>query len=128
MGTLPRRFATLCMVVALLAMSALAKRLPPVPVPPVMSGGISYSAGGHGRDQYVIAADTSSGNELWRIKVFHNYIRPWLEEDVQWVFITDLKLVDHSILVRDEKSRCYSVDLSSRHVKKKKCGDELPQR
>ncbi len=115
-------------VLAFLSASALAKRLPPNPVPPVISGGIRYSAGGNGRDQYLIAADASRGDELWRIKVFHNHIKPWWEEDVQWVFITDLKLVDHSILVRDEKSRCYWVDLTSRHVKRNECGDEFPQR
>ncbi len=123
-----RKYVAVLVVLAFFSASALAKRLPPQPVPPVVSGGIRYSAGGHGRDQYVVAADAASGKELWRIKVFHNRIKPWLEEDVQWVYITDLKLVDHSILVRDEKSRCYSVDLKSKHVKRRECGAGLPQR
>ena len=77
-----------CFVLAFLAVSALAKRLSPKPVTPVISGGIRYSAEGHGRDQYVVAADASTGNVLWRVKVFHTYIKPWWEEDVQWVYIT----------------------------------------
>jgi hypothetical protein len=106
---------------ALFATSVIAKRVPPKPVTPVVSGGIRYSAEGDGRDQYVIAEDASSGEQMWRIKVFHNRIKSWIEEDVQWVFITDLKLIDSSLIVRDERSRCYAVNLTKRHVKKRTC-------
>jgi hypothetical protein len=90
-----------CVVLAFLAVSAQAIRVPPKPVTPVISGGIRYSAEGNGRDQYVVAADASSGNVLWRVKVFHTHINFPVEEDVQWVFITDLKIVGNSLLVRD---------------------------
>jgi hypothetical protein len=55
--------------------------------------------------------------------VFHNRIKFWIEEDVQWVFITDLKLVDNSLVVRDERSRCYSIGLTRKHIKKLGCGN-----
>ena len=87
--------------------------------------GIRYSAEGHGRDQYVVAADASTGNVLWRVKVFHTYIKPWWEEDVQWISLSDLKIADNSLFVRDEKSRCYSVDLTRKHVKKQQCGSHF---
>lgn len=99
--------------------------MPPKPVAPVVSGGIRYSAEGDGRDQYVAAADASSGNVLWRVKVFHTHIKFWVEEDVQWVFITNLKLVGNSLFVRDEMSRCYSVVLTKRHVKRQQCGEQF---
>jgi hypothetical protein len=99
----------------------------PRPVSPVILDGISYSADGDGRDQYVVAADALSGIELWKVKVFHNNIKFWIEEDVQWVFITNLKLANNSLFVRDEKARCYSIDLKRRHARKQKCGGLFPQ-
>ena len=53
-------------------------------------------------------------------------IKPWLEEDVQWVFISDLKLDEDSLLVRDEKNRCYSIQLNTRRVRKTQCGSTFP--
>jgi hypothetical protein len=115
---------TLFVVVATITMftaSAVGKRVPPKPVTPVVSDSTQYSADGDGRDQYVVATDLSSGNVLWRAKVFHNQIKPWIEEDNQWVFLTDLKVVGSSLFVKDEKKRCYSVGLKTRHVTKKTC-------
>ena len=120
--TIIRQQAVLTFAVLLLfATQAVAKRIPPKPVAPVVSNGIKYTAEGDGRDQYVVAADASSGNVLWRVKVFHNHIKFWMEEDVQWVYITDLKLGNDSLLVRDERSRCYSVDLTKRRARKCDC-------
>ena len=120
-----RRFSfTFGVPVPLIAI-AFAKRMPPKPVAPVVSDGVRYSAGGDGRDQYLVAQDAPTGNEMWRVKVFHNRIKFWVEEDVQWVFITDLKLADNSLLVRDEASRCYSIDLRRRRVKKQPCSSLL---
>jgi len=110
-----------CILLAVFFVPGLAKRLAPKPVAPVISGGIRYSAGGNGTDQYVVATDLASGHELWRVKVFHVHIDPWMERDVQDVFITDLKLVDNTLFVRDEKSRCYSIDLAGRQVRKRQC-------
>jgi hypothetical protein len=97
--------------ILLFTASAVAKRNPPKPVPPVISGGIRYSAEGDARDQYVVATDMASGNQLWKVKVFHNRIKPWMEVDVQWVVITDLKLVDNALLVKDERSRSIPLTL-----------------
>jgi len=61
------------------------------------------------------------GQVQWKVKVLHNHIKFWVEEDVQWVYITNLKLANNSLLVRDERSRCYSVDLTKNNVKKQPC-------
>ena len=74
-----------------------------------------------GRDQYVVATNVVTGQELWRVRVFHTHIKFWIEEDVQWVFITDLKLVDNSLFVRDGKARCYAVDVKGHRVRKALC-------
>ena len=104
-----------------------AKRVPPKDVPPVVVNGVRYSANGDGKDSYVVATDVSSGKELWRVKVFHTRIKFWKgEEDNQWVFISDLKSAGNSLLVRDEKNRCCSIDLNSKHVRKAQCDGVFP--
>lgn len=99
------------------------KRVPPKPVTPVVYAGVRYSApNDNGTTAYVLAADAETGKELWRATIFRSTIKPYIEEDVQWVFITELKLDDNSLLVRDEKSRCYRLDLATRRSKRHKCG------
>jgi hypothetical protein len=58
--------------------------------------------------------------------MFHTRIKLWREEDNQWLFISDMKLTGNSLLVRDEKNRCYSISLNSRRVKKDPCGNAFP--
>ncbi len=100
-----------------------AKRVAATPVAPVVQGSVRYSSDGDGRDQYVVAADAQRGNVLWRVKIFHNSIDPEREEDVQWVFIRELKVVKGMLFVKDEKSRCYVLDLQTRTVKDAPCAD-----
>ena len=96
-----------------------AKRAAPKPVAPVIQNGVRYSApNDNGTIGHVVASDVRSGKTLWDIKIFQVEIEPKLEEDVQWVFITDLRLVGNSLRVRNEKSRCYNLDLTTKKVKK----------
>jgi hypothetical protein len=120
-----RRFLTASLYLTLFAVCAVAKRVPPKPVAPVVSDGIEYWADCDGRDAYVVATDIGSGKVLWKVKVFHNRIKFWIEEDVQWVYITNLKLTGQSLLVRDEKSRCYSIDLTAKRVKSQSCRNDF---
>jgi hypothetical protein len=112
-------FAAAVLFSMLLSVRSFAKRAPPVPVTPVVDKGITYSApNDSGKAAYVVASD-ATGKELFRIKVFDTPIDPSLEEDVQWVFITRLKLSGGALLVEDEKNRCYAIDLATRSVKRK---------
>ena len=88
---------------------------------PVVHDGVTYSVAGDGREGYVVATETSTGKELWKVKVFTVHIKLWMEEDVQWVFITDLSLDSNALLIRDEKARCYRLDLEKKRVKKDLC-------
>lgn len=72
----------------------------------------------NGRIGHVVASDDRSGKTLWDINIFEVQIDPKLEEDVQWVFITDLKLVGNVLRIKDEKSRCYKLDLTTKKVKR----------
>ena len=118
------------LVCALISVSTAiaAKIAPPKPVPPVESNGVRYTADRDGRDQYVVATDTATGKQLWRVKVFHTHVKPWIEEDVQWVFITDLKLVKNSLFVRDGKERCYAVDIRTQAIRKADCSGAFADR
>ena len=98
-----------------------AKRIPPPHVSPVVYKNVKYSAEGDGRTGYVVAVDVETGKELWKAEIFHVQLKALLEEDVQWVFIEDLKLLDKAFFVRDEKSRCYRLDLATRRAQKTSC-------
>ena len=112
------RFVVPSVALLFFAAPALAVRIPPKPVTPVVLNGIRYSAEGNGIDQYVLAVDASTCDPLWRTRIFHNNIWKWLEGDVQWVFITNLQPAGNSLRVTDEKFRRYSVDLATTRVEK----------
>jgi hypothetical protein len=112
------RYGLFACIVFVCVTSSSAKRAQPKPVEPVVSAGIKYSADGNGVDEYVVASDASSGKLLWRVRVAHNDQDPRMELDVQDVYITDLKVTKGALLVRDEKSRCYSIDLATKSVNK----------
>jgi hypothetical protein len=115
----------LIFVLALSAGVAAAKRAAPKSVPPVTHDGITYSVpNDNGRLGYLVASDAKSGKRLSDIKVFETNIDPQLEEDVQWIFITELSVEGNSLLVKDEKDRCYRVDLATKHVEKASCRQE----
>jgi hypothetical protein len=118
-----RPFPKLCQLGLILALALSvpllrAKRVPPKAVAPVVYRGTTYSApNDDGRVGYILASD-SDGKRLFQIHIFDTEIDPKLEEDVQWVFITKLKLTGNSLVVRDEKSRCYTVNLDAKSVKR----------
>jgi hypothetical protein len=99
--------------------------MPPRPVVPVIANGIEYSADGDGRDAFLVATDLRDSKEIWRTKVFHNHIKFWIEEDVQWVYITNLKMTGETIFVRDEKARCYAVGIKTKRARKHACDNEF---
>jgi outer membrane protein assembly factor BamB len=115
------RLAFVCALIALAMCTAAAKIASLKPVTPVDSNGVRYSADRDAEDQYVVATDIATGKQLWRVRVFHTHIKFWVEEDVQWVFIANLKLVDNSLWVRDGKARCYAVDVKTHRVRRAPC-------
>jgi hypothetical protein len=98
---------------------ASAKRATPKPVSPVVHEGITYSAPNQGGSAVYVVASDATGKEQFRIKVFDTPIDPKMEEDVQWVFITELKSEGDFLLVKDEKGRCFAINLTTRSVSRK---------
>ncbi len=110
------------LVLLALPVISIAKRSAPKPVPPVTKNSILYSApNNNGRVAYVTASDANTGKALWKLTIFETKIKPDLEEDVQWVFITRLWLDGNSLLIQDEKARRYRVDLTTKTVARARC-------
>ena len=97
---------------------ALAKRIPAPKVEPVIHNGIQYIApNDNGRREYIQALDTKTGKLLKEITVKRNLIWLfWIEEDLQWFYITKMEVQEGYLAVTDEKNRVFKVKL----LKKKK--------
>jgi hypothetical protein len=101
---------------------AYAKRLAPKDVAPVTFEGVRYSApewGVRGETQiggYLLATDAKTGKPLWGLWVYEIKYNADLEEDVQDIFITSLKILDGRLHVANEAGDQFVVDLSQRMV------------
>ena len=112
------RFVLIFVALALLLPSlALAKRVAPAKVEPVIHEGIRYVApNDDGRRAYIEAWDVQTNKKLWDLTIFTNRIDPTLEEDVQWVFIKALNIRDGALVVTSERDKIYRVDLKTKTV------------
>ena len=109
----------LVVILVLSAAPVFARRTPAPRVPAVEHAGVRYVAPNtSGRVAYVEARDVQTGAELWRTPVFTNRIDPSLEEDVQWIFIKRLDVIDGTLVVIDERDRKYLVDLKTSRVQR----------
>ena len=107
-------FVTVALVLPSLV---LAKRVAPAKVEPVIHQGVRYVApNDDGRRAYIEAWDVQTNKKLWDLTVFVNQIDPKLEEDVQWVFIKELKIRDGTLIVTSERDKIYRVDLKTKTV------------
>jgi hypothetical protein len=102
---------------------AFAKQPAPKEVPPAVIGGIKYTAPHwcriNGKDQqggYIEARDFNTGRLLWELRVYEIKYEPGLEQDVQDIFITSLKVMDGKLQVANEKGDKFVVDLAQRKV------------
>ena len=112
------RFLAIFVAVALLLPSlALAKRVAPAKVEPVIYQGVRYIApNDNGRRAYIEARDIQTNKKLWDLTIFTSPIDPTLEEDVQWVFIKALNVRDKALIVTSERDKIYRVDLKTKTV------------
>jgi hypothetical protein len=98
---------------------AQAKRIPAPKVEPAVYRGVRYVApNDNGRRAYIQAWDTNTNHRLWSVTVFRNFINPFLEEDVQWVYIKTLRVADGKLIAIDERDRAYSVHLKTHLVRR----------
>ena len=105
------------LVLALLPCATFAKRAAPAKVQPVVHEGIRYLApNDDGRRGYIEAWAVPTNKKLWDVTVFKNRIDPKLEEDVQWVFIQSLRVMDGTLVVTSELGKTYKVNLKTQAV------------
>ena len=113
------RFPVIFVAVALLLPGlAIAKRVAPAKVEPVVHQGVRYIApNDDGRRAYIEAWDIQTNKKLWDLTIFTNRIDPMLEQDVQWVFIKALNIRDGALVVTSERDKIYRVDLKTKTVR-----------
>ncbi len=105
----------------LLISTALAKRAAPSNIRPVVVNGVEYRAPlGVEKIGFVQAWDVAKNKLLWEKKVYSSPHNPLLEQDVQWVFITELQLKNGLIFVTNERGERFSLDTESKKVEKLK--------
>ncbi len=112
------RFVLIFVAAALLLPGlAIANRVAPAKVEPVIHQGVRYIApNDDGRRAYIEAWEIRTNKKLWDLTIFTNRIDPTLEEDVQWVFIKALNIRDGGLVVRSERDKIYRVDLKTKIV------------
>jgi hypothetical protein len=122
------RFVLIFVALALLLPSlALAKRVAPEKVEPVIYQGVRYIApNDDGRRAYIEARDVQTNKRLWDLTIFTNRIDPTLEEDVQWVFIKVLNIRDGALVVTSERDKIYRVDLKTKTVRQSERPNPAP--
>jgi hypothetical protein len=108
----PARILTATLLMLAIASPALAKRLPPPVVKPVIAQGIKYIApNDQGTIGHVQAFDLKTKKKIWDKVIYRVKLRRTLEEDVQWVFIKSLEVKGDRLLVVNEKGQKYAVRL-----------------
>ncbi|BCU75952.1 hypothetical protein [Luteolibacter sp. LG18] len=115
-----RVYTTLGMIVTTVLAAGVchAKRAAPAEVKPVVYGDYTLSAPNQPANAGQVMMTDNKGKEVRHVlKVYQYPVDPLLEKDVQWVFITALKLEGDVITVTDEKNKTYTVDLRE-HLKK----------
>ncbi|MCB4757268.1 MAG: hypothetical protein LHV69_09640 [Elusimicrobia bacterium] len=93
-----------------------AKRMPPKEVAAVEKDGVRYSAP-PSRMGYIEARDIQTGALLWDARLYKVWVIPFLEKDVQDVYINSLTVVGDTLHVTNEKGKSFRVDIPSRKVR-----------
>jgi hypothetical protein len=110
-------------LILLCASPAIAKRLAPHPLAPIIRDGVKYDAplwaSPPDRDQnggFIEAHSLETDRLLWRLKVYEVKHDPRLESDVQDVFITTMRFMDGRLEVTNERGATYLIDVDQKKV------------
>ena len=111
----------LAAIIALLTLTAYARRDLPTKVDPVTGDGIQYEAPNRLTRVVVVEAwDETSHKLLWEQTVYEMKIDPELEEDVQWDFIKTLQLDGNTLIIATESRRAFRLNVKTREIEKDK--------
>lgn len=109
-----KRIIMLTLIIAVISFLfcslAEAKRGPAPEVEPVTYKGIKFIAPNTPqRMGYVEAWDIKKNIKVWEQKMYDIAINPIMESDVQWLFISSLKIRNDKLIVTEEKGKYYEV-------------------
>lgn len=100
-----------------------AKRKFPEDVQSVTHAGIRYEAphfdvkrkqnGG-----YIKAFDQNTNKHLWTVQIYKTTYQSSVEQDVQDIFITSIKIKERTLFIYDEKNRIFQLNLKDKTVKR----------
>ncbi|WP_038166206.1 hypothetical protein [Verrucomicrobium sp. BvORR106] len=107
-----------------------AKRVAPPPVPPITLNGVKFTVDNQpGTMGIVTATDIRTGKKLWEKKMYTVLMNPFLEQDVQWVFIKKMEVHwptgspssgNVTLRVTNEEGNIYEVDPATGQSRKLK--------
>ncbi|MBX3027169.1 hypothetical protein KF840_19895 [bacterium] len=101
------------------ATAAVAKHAPPPVIEPaIYQGAHIVVPNDDGTRGYIEAYGEATGRKLWDLTIYRVWTWPFTEEDVQWIFIRSMVLEGNSLVITDEHSRMFCVDLETRTVKR----------
>ena len=100
-----------------IALLAFAKRGAPPQVSSVHYNGVVYSTISLPETMGIVEArDDTTGKKLWERRIYSVVVMPAIEADVQWVFITSMRLEGDSLLITNERGKRFRLDLGTRKV------------
>ena len=123
--------------ILLLTSAVMAKRAAPKDLTPIVTDKAVYSAPHLRRPEFsmrnpgfVEAHHPKTKKLLWRIQIYNIKYDPALEQDVQDVFIKTMSLdkKNNSLLISDERSRTYVLDLTTKKVIREVSGAQTEMR
>lgn len=96
------------------------KRVPAPKVAPILLNEVEYRVPNTVETEGVVQAwDKKSEKKLWEKKVYSTRKSPFLETDVQWVFIESMTLgaKTNELVIVNEKKKTYTLNIVSKRVK-----------
>lgn len=94
-----------------------ADRMAPKKVEPVNYNGVIYKVN-HEKMGFIEAWDEKSNKLLWEVKIYKVNYNIFLERDVQDIYIKNIFIKNEFLIIIDELSRYYSLDIKTKKVKK----------
>ncbi|MBN2077796.1 MAG: hypothetical protein JW838_02450 [Spirochaetes bacterium] len=94
---------------------AYAKRMAPKKIAPVEYG--QYVIRVNHEKMGYIEVYNSKGALLWNKRIYHVRYNPFLERDVQDIYISKMFIDKKLLIIANEKGRYYSLDLHTRKVR-----------
>jgi hypothetical protein len=77
----------------------------------------TYEFGNLLQKAYIEARNIETEEILWKKEIYKIILNPVLEQDVQWVMITEVKEKNGKLIISNEK-KIFSLDLATLEVKK----------